>query len=37
MKDFEKLAENASDVDKLITKVENLYNLNKIGGYEDEF
>ena len=37
MRDFEKLAENASDVDKLITKVENLYNLNKIGGYEDEF
>ena len=37
MKDFQKLAENSSEVDKLITKIENLYQLNVIGGYEDEF
>ena len=37
MKDFQKLAENSSEVDKLITKIESLYQLNVIGGYEDEF
>ncbi len=37
MKDFQKLAENSSEVDKLTTKVERLYQLNVIGGYDDEF
>ena len=37
MKDFQKMAENSSEVDKLITKIENLYQLNIIGGYDDEF
>lgn len=37
MKDFQRLAENSSEVDKLTTKVERLYQLNVIGGYDDEF
>lgn len=37
MKDFQLLAENSSEVDKLTTKVETLYQLNIIGGYENEF
>ena len=37
MEDFAKLAENSSAVDKILTKIENLYQINVIGGYDDEF
>lgn len=37
MEDFQALAENSLEVDKVKCKIDSLYNLDIIGGYEDEF
>lgn len=37
MIDFANLSENASAVDEILSKTDELYQLNIIGGYDDEF
>ena len=37
MVDFANLSENASAVDEILSKIDELYQLNIIGGYDDEF
>ena len=37
MVDFANLSENASAVDEILTKIDELYQLNIIGGFDDEF
>ena len=37
MLDFAKLSVNAKAVDEILTKIDELYQLNIIGGYDDEF
>lgn len=36
MEDFAKLSENSSSVDEILTKIESLYQINVIGGYDDD-
>ena len=37
MEDFEDLADNPTQTIDLIEKIDELYDLNTIGGYDDEF
>ena len=36
-KDFAELAENSSEVDIILNKIDELYQLDIIGGYNNEF